>query len=1122
MAQPKSHDANWAELLAFQAIAAGQPPLSYQWRLNGASLVDGPNINGARSFTLTVTAVSDADAGDYCVVVTNSFGSVTSAVASLTVERLSLGQPPLNQSVRAQQTISFNANADGVPPLVFQWYKNGVEVVNDDGISGATNRTLMLKSVSALDAGSYSFVVSNAFGCLTSAVASLTVADPFISRHPLSQVTDVGGTATFSVAAGGTPPVSYQWCKNGTNLDGATSTSLIFSQVQPSNMGSYDLVISNAFGCLTSSVATLTGNLAPSDYLNTYADGYVTTFAEQADEKILVGGYFANLSGQSLNCLGRLNADGSVDTTFSSPLDPGGFVSSVAIQRDGKILVGGLFGAQSGRKSNFVRLNANGTLDDTFIPTADFTVDCLVAQSDGKLLVSGGFSSLGGQPRRWLGRFNADGTLDPSFTPIADGEVSSILPQPDGKILVGGWFGKLNGQPRAHIGRLNQDGTLDTTFNPEGTDTYVWCLALQPDGKILVGGRFSMLGNQACNFLGRLNADGTVDSEFHPEIGGDPGNGSVKSVVLQADGKILIGGHFSAVHGQVRGNLARLNRDGSLDTSFNSQADWAVNGLAIQRDGKVLVGGMFSVLAGKSHGHLGRLYASEPATEHFIFDGSTISWQRGGTSPEAVYTAFEGSIDSGATWVSLGMGVPVPGAWQLAKNWAWEKFLLRARACVLQGQNCGSSWFIESVQSIIGPPPSAPSVETEPVTSVASTSATLHGYVTPSSGNAAAFFEYGTTGDYGQSTAPQDMGTTPQHILSDLSGLAPQTTYHFRIVAYSSGGTNRGADVTFTTGSLQMPVTITWALPLDITYGTALGAEQLNATASFDGTNVPGAFSYSPPAGTVLNAGTGQVLNVTFSPDDLTRYLSNTEGVSITVKKAPLAVAALDASRIYGSPNPSFSASISGFVNEDTEAMVSGRPGLSTTATTNSPAGLYIIQATPASLSSSNYFFPQVLSGWLTVEPALLTVSAKDMTRLFGTSNPPLTGYISGLQNGDEISVTFRTTATPESPVGVYDILPDFIDPERKLLNYTAVTNLGTLSVTASSPTLGIPKFVEGGFSSLEVKTAPGAQYILEYTDSLEGAAWSPLASMPGTGSEVTLTDTNFPRSARFYRLRVK
>src|SRR6266581_1650760 len=241
---------------------------------------------------------------------------------------------------------------------------------------------------------------------------------------------------------------------------------------------------------------------------------------------------------------------------------------------------------------------AQSPLPDSFNPGANAAVDSLAVQADGKILVGGGFTTLGGQSRNYIGRLNGDGTLDTSFNPGAVGGafpyVSSVAVQADEKILVGGFFAILGGQFRYGIGRLNPDGTLDTGFNP-GAGISVSSLAVQADGKILVAGRFPALGGQSRTNIGRLNADGTLDTSFSPGAAG-----LLYSLALQADGKILLGGSFLTLGGQSRNNIGRLNADGTLDTSFNPGAGNFVNSMAMQADGKILVGAASPHWAGRA------------------------------------------------------------------------------------------------------------------------------------------------------------------------------------------------------------------------------------------------------------------------------------------------------------------------------------------------------------------------------------------------------------------------------------------------------------------------------------------------------------------------------------------
>ena len=624
---------------------------------------------------------------------------------------------PYSLVLNAGTTASFSVEAGGSGPLGYQWRKDGVPLADGGNIAGAATAMLVLTNVLGGDAGGYSVVVSNGLGSVTSAVATLVVIDPLIAVQPVSQLGKLGDSVTFSVTAVGTAPLGYQWWKDGGALAWGTGASLTLTNLEVADAGDYWVVVSNQYGNVTSAVALLTVNGATLDSgFNPGAGGnsvyspWVYSLAVQADGKILVGGYFATLGGQGRTNIGRLNADGTLDTSFNPGAD--NTVSSLAVQADGKILVGGYFTNLCGQPRTFLgRLNSDGTLDTGFNPGANNTVGSLAVQADGKILVGGGFQALGGQWRNCIGRLNADGTLDSGFNPGAGGNspyVDSLAVQADGKILVGGDFTTLGGQTRNYLGRLNADGTLDSGFNPGagGNSPYVDSLALQADGKILVGGGFTTLGGQTRNYIGRLNADGTLDTGFNPGVEQNPGYGVVvSSLAVQADGKILVGGEFTALGGQPRNYLGRLNSDGTLDTGFNPGVEQqgpglepSVSSLAVQADGKILVGGWFTTLAGQPRNYLGRLNNTEPATQSLSLDGSTITWLRGGASPEVRGTTFDLSAN-GTEWASLGAGARIAGGWQLTSvSLPSANGALRARGYL-------DTWFVETdLVPTSGPP----------------------------------------------------------------------------------------------------------------------------------------------------------------------------------------------------------------------------------------------------------------------------------------------------------------------------------------------------------------------------------------------------------------------------------
>ena len=181
--QPQSQSAVAGTTVSFSVTAAGTPAPSYQWQFHGADLP------GATSTTLTLAGIQPSNAGNYAAVVANSVGSVTSAVAVLTVlVPPAITTQPQSLTNAAGTIASFSAFATGTPPLIYQWQLNGLNLANNGRISGATNNALTIASVQAADVGSYTLVVSNTAGAVTSVVATLTVSGPpVITLQPVSQ-----------------------------------------------------------------------------------------------------------------------------------------------------------------------------------------------------------------------------------------------------------------------------------------------------------------------------------------------------------------------------------------------------------------------------------------------------------------------------------------------------------------------------------------------------------------------------------------------------------------------------------------------------------------------------------------------------------------------------------------------------------------------------------------------------------------------------------------------------------------------------------------------------------------------------------------------------------------------
>ncbi len=279
------------------------------------------------------------------------------------------------------------------------------------------------------------------------------------------------------------------------------------------------------------------------------------------DEKIMIGGYFDTYNGIAVNSICRLNTNGTLDGTFQVT-ECNDQVTAIAVQADGKVIVGGWFTSiNSTAKSCIVRLNADGTIDNTFITGtgADLYVSAIAIQSDGKIVIGGNFTSYNGTNINRIARLNTDGTLDGTFNVGngADAAVRDMLIQPDGKIIIAGTFYTYNSYSNFRVTRINTDGSPDNTFNDTGSgiDGEVYSIALQSDGKVLAGGYFQNYNNQPVGRVVRLHANGNIDYNF--DVTG--ANDQVNYVGVQYNNKLIVAGYFTSYDGQTRNSITQLS-----------------------------------------------------------------------------------------------------------------------------------------------------------------------------------------------------------------------------------------------------------------------------------------------------------------------------------------------------------------------------------------------------------------------------------------------------------------------------------------------------------------------------------------------------------------------------------
>jgi uncharacterized delta-60 repeat protein len=345
------------------------------------------------------------------------------------------------------------------------------------------------------------------------------------------------------------------------------------------------------------------------DFFNTT----VKAIAPLDDKSVLIGGSFTSgITGH----IARLNESGIHDTSFLKGTGFNGEVRAMLVQSDGKILVGGAFTSYNSTPCNrLVRLNSDGTVDSDFVTAmgtgANATVNALAIETSGKILVGGDFTTFAGGTMEGLVRLTSAGARDTGsaltlpFTSSWETRITALIAQDDGKIMAVGSFyvSPVATGFRSGIARLNTNGTRDESFDPDaglhvtgslgslGTgDTIV----RQPDGKYIVGGFFSAYDENAVPNIARVNSNGTFDSSFVPPSF----NSSVKSLLLQPSGAVVVGGWFSS---PVSG-VERLLSNGTVDATFRQGSGPAgsIYSLASASDGALWIGGNFYSYDGTS------------------------------------------------------------------------------------------------------------------------------------------------------------------------------------------------------------------------------------------------------------------------------------------------------------------------------------------------------------------------------------------------------------------------------------------------------------------------------------------------------------------------------------------
>ena len=368
-------------------------------------------------------------------------------------------------------------------------------------------------------------------------------------------------------------------------------------------------------------------------------DNTINVVVPQPDGKIIAAGRFSTANGVARNRIARFNSNGSLDGSFDPGTGPDGEIFAAVLQPDGRVVIAGNFTMFNGLARNRVaRLNADGSVDSTFgfSNGINNTPASLVLQDDGRIIVGGQFSQVDLVQRFNLARLNTDGTVDMTFDPGngPNGTVNAIAIQRDGRIVIGGTFIGYNGFARGGIARVLSNGSLDPTFDSgTGTGGNVFALGLQLNGQIVLGGRFVQYSGVNRTFIARVNGDGSLDSGFNPVP-----NDWIQTLMLQANGSILVGGFFTSMNGVGRNRIARLNADGSVDFTFDPGAGFAgsltndatqVRSLALQRSNRIVAGGAFTTYNNVTRDNITRIFAGIPAFQNIsarahVFTGDPV------------------------------------------------------------------------------------------------------------------------------------------------------------------------------------------------------------------------------------------------------------------------------------------------------------------------------------------------------------------------------------------------------------------------------------------------------------------------------------------------------------------
>jgi uncharacterized delta-60 repeat protein len=425
--------------------------------------------------------------------------------------------------------------------------------------------------------------------------------------------------------------------------DGITNVTPFFFNVILSNP-SAGALLDSPTNALVNIVDAQAFNRPPGDGDVTFdqqgINAEILALGLETNGDIIAGGKFTAVNGIPRNHYASFHGDGSLNTDFLSGLSGAdGEIDALAVQSDGRVLLGGAFGTVNGVVRNKItRVNQDGSLDTSFSPGSGadnsvFSVAETFSNGIRKIYVGGAFTLFESTTRPGIVRLNDNGVLDPAFASSGvNGIVYAIAVYPTnstfaGKVLIGGSFTAVNGISQTNIARLNADGSLDTNF-VVSADGIVRALAIQNDGAAVIGGEFATVNGVSANRLARVNTDGTVDTAFATTVA--PGlDTTVNSIAIQADNRIVVAGQFLTANGLTRHHITRLLPSGAVDPTINfgDGANGDIDAVVVQpADQMILIGGGFTQYNDQPAPYLMRLYGGS-ATDSGAFEFTAADYE---------------------------------------------------------------------------------------------------------------------------------------------------------------------------------------------------------------------------------------------------------------------------------------------------------------------------------------------------------------------------------------------------------------------------------------------------------------------------------------------------------------